>query len=66
MVLVASGEGVLRALRLKVGDTVPLVDAVVGGAPAIKFLDALGDMVIVPRALGVADGEPSAENVDSA
>jgi hypothetical protein len=54
-VLVASEEGVLRALRLEVEDTVPLVDAVVGGAPAIKILDALGDIEIVPRALGVAE-----------
>lgn len=66
VVLVASGEGVLSALRLALEEKVPLADAVVGGAPAIKLFDALGDMVVVPRALGMADVVPSAENVDSA
>jgi len=53
VVLVASKERVLRELALALMDAraVP----VAGGAPDI-----------VPRALGVADREPSDENVDSA
>jgi len=65
-VLVANAEGVTRALVLAVEEAEGLVEAVGGGAPAIKFLEGLAERLREARALGLAEGVTPAEKVEAA